>query len=124
MTNPSSEVAVTGFLSEVKVTKFMSEAAGTEPFDSFSNRLPGRLCGDLFQRFKFCIVRYNMYKHRKWLLLLEVAPRIVVCALDHQSARQTRTISPEDAVNFVTAVAPQVSLNGNKLLIILLWTMT
>ena len=55
---------------------------------------------------------------------MEVAPRIVVCALDHQSARQTRTISPGDAVNFVTAVAPQVSLNGNKLLIILLWTMT
>jgi len=59
MTNPSSEVAVTGFLSEVKVTKFMSEAAGTEPFDSFSIRSPGRLCGDLFQRFN-CIVRYKL----------------------------------------------------------------
>ena len=60
MTNPSSEVAVTGFLSEVKVTKFMSEAAGTEPFDSFSIRLPGRLCSDLFQRFKICIARFKL----------------------------------------------------------------
>lgn len=60
MTNPSSEVAVTGFLSEVKVTKFTSEAAGTEPFDSFSIRLPGRHCSDLFQLSKNCIVRYKL----------------------------------------------------------------
>jgi len=60
MTNPSREVAVTGSLSEVKVTKFMSEATGTKPIDSFSIRLPGRLCGDLFQLFKNCIVRYKL----------------------------------------------------------------